>query len=187
MRDASRPTWRFSCDIDEAERAGCAIRHGDVAIDIGHRWSATDQPRATHIAAPSRSAKPSGCGQQDCKHEKKTIVSPLKRSARFRCRCHRGLKAARAWTNRLTSVPSLRLWPSTLVRCAAAIFAESGVDRTCDGHRKNGAHDPNLTKAIAVLAHPEHVRLRSSHQAKAQRPWPKKRNLHNIRYWQRSL
>jgi hypothetical protein len=33
--------------------------------------------------------------------------------------------------------------------------------------------DPNLTKAIAALAHLEHVRLRSSHQAEAHKPWPK--------------
>jgi hypothetical protein len=34
------------------------------------------------------------------------------------------------------------MWPSTSVRCDAAIFPESGVDRTRRGHRGNGAHDP---------------------------------------------
>ena len=36
-----------------------------------------------------------------------------------------------------------RKWPSTSVRCAAAILPESEVDRTRRGHRENGARDPN--------------------------------------------
>jgi len=34
------------------------------------------------------------------------------------------------------------IWPSTLVRCAAAIFPESEVDRTHPGRREDVAHDP---------------------------------------------
>ena len=37
------------------------------------------------------------------------------------------------------------MWPSTSVRCAAAIFPESEVDRTRRGHRENGVRDPSAT------------------------------------------
>ena len=33
-------------------------------------------------------------------------------------------------------------WPLTSVRCAAAVFPESEVDRTRRGHQQTGAHDP---------------------------------------------
>jgi hypothetical protein len=39
-------------DVDEIERAGGAIRYGDVAIDIGHRSPATDQARAILYRQP---------------------------------------------------------------------------------------------------------------------------------------
>jgi hypothetical protein len=37
------------------------------------------------------------------------------------------------------------LWLSTAVRCTAAIFPESEVDRTRHGRHENGAHDPKAT------------------------------------------
>ena len=40
-------------------------------------------------------------------------------------------------------VADVCFWPSTSVRCDAAILSESEVDRTRRGHRENGAHDPN--------------------------------------------
>src|SRR5262245_56045420 len=55
---------------------------------------------------------------------------------------------------RYTNFPRVRkpnrdgwLWPSTSVRCAAAVFPESEVDRTCRGCRENGARDPIRTSA----------------------------------------
>jgi GAF domain-containing protein len=38
------PDPHVSCDVDEAERAGCASRDGDIAVDIGDRSSATYEP-----------------------------------------------------------------------------------------------------------------------------------------------
>jgi hypothetical protein len=37
---------------------------------------------------------------------------------------------------------NVRCWPSTSLRCAAAIFPEPEVERTGRGHRENDAHDP---------------------------------------------
>jgi hypothetical protein len=42
------------------------------------------------------------------------------------------------WSREAPPYPDL--WPSTSVRCAAAIFPESEVDRTRRGHRENGAY-----------------------------------------------
>jgi len=66
------------------------------------------------------------------------------------------LSAAAQWSHARSRLPQLlrcsdaerrndRLWPSTSVRCAAAIFPESEVDRTRRRRRENGAHDPKPT------------------------------------------
>ncbi len=42
-------------------------------------------------------------------------------------------------------------WPSTSFRCAAAIFPESEPNRTRQGRRGNGAHDPEATRGLKFL------------------------------------
>jgi transposase len=49
------------------------------------------------------------------------------------------------------------LWPSTSVRCDAAIFPESEVDRTRHGHREDDANDPlqsSLTRSVCSVNFP---------------------------------
>jgi hypothetical protein len=43
--------------------------------------------------------------------------------------------------------------PDDCLRCVAAVFPESEVDRTCRGHRENGAHDPEQTQTTRVATY----------------------------------
>jgi hypothetical protein len=47
--------------------------------------------------------------------------------------------------NRAHDDPARLVWPLTSVRCNAAIFSESKVDRTCRERGENGAHGSPLT------------------------------------------
>ena len=67
------------------------------------------------------------------------------------------------------ALEKVSLWSSTSVRRAAAFFPESEVDRTRDGHREGGAHDPEQTDCSLLWAVMHNDQMRDRAKSKKQK------------------